>query len=77
MNAFKKTSIALSGLLILEPRVFGDERGFFLESYNDRALAEWGLQERFVQDNHSFSRGNVLRIKAPSQLSLTNPELLP
>jgi len=48
-------------LLILEPRVFGDERGFFLESYNDRALSELGIDERFVQDNHSCSRRNVVR----------------
>jgi len=61
MDAFQKTSTSLPGLLILEPRVFGDARGFFLESYNERALAELGIQERFVQDNHSCSRRNVLR----------------
>jgi dTDP-4-dehydrorhamnose 3,5-epimerase len=46
---------------ILEPRVFGDERGFFLESYNEQAFAGLGIAERFVQDNHSRSRGGVLR----------------
>jgi len=61
MDAFKKTSTSLPGLFIVEPRVFGDERGFFLESYNERALAELGICERFVQDNHSASRRNVLR----------------
>lgn len=61
MGTFKKTSTSLPGLLVLEPRVFGDERGFFLESYNDRALSELGINERFVQDNHSCSRRNVLR----------------
>lgn len=61
MNAFKKTSTSLPGLFVLEPRVFGDERGFFLESYNDRALSELGINQRFVQDNHSSSRRNVLR----------------
>jgi len=61
MDAFKKTSTSLSGLFILEPRVFGDERGFFLESYNEQALVELGINERFVQDNHSCSRRNVLR----------------
>jgi len=61
MNAFQKTTTPLSGLLILEPRVFADERGFFLESYNERALAGLGIRERFVQDNHSCSRRNVLR----------------
>jgi dTDP-4-dehydrorhamnose 3,5-epimerase len=60
-DAFKKISTSLPGLLILEPRVFGDERGFFLESYNERALAELGIEEQFVQDNHSSSRQNVLR----------------
>jgi len=47
--------------VVLEPRVFGDERGFFLESYNEKAFAELGIGERFVQDNHSSSRRNVLR----------------
>jgi len=61
MVAYKKTSTSLPGLLILEPRVFRDERGFFLESYNERALGEVGIQQQFVQDNHSFSRRNVLR----------------
>lgn len=52
---------ALQGVLILEPRVFRDSRGFFLESYNERTMAEAGIQERFVQDNHSFSTHNVIR----------------
>jgi dTDP-4-dehydrorhamnose 3,5-epimerase len=60
-DAFKKISTSLPGVFILEPRVFGDERGFFLESYNERALAELGIEERFVQDNHSSSQRNVLR----------------
>ena len=41
--------------------MFGDDRGFFLESYNLRAMAELGLEDRFVQDNHSCSTRNVLR----------------
>jgi dTDP-4-dehydrorhamnose 3,5-epimerase len=61
MEAFRKTSTSLPGVVILEPRVFGDERGFFLESYNEKAFAELGIEERFVQDNHSSSRRNVLR----------------
>ena len=48
-------------MLLLEPRVFGDERGFFLESYNERTFAELGIDERFVQDNHSFSGKDVVR----------------
>lgn len=60
-DAFRKSSTSLPGVFILEPRVFGDERGFFLESYNERALAELGIEDRFVQDNHSSSQRNVLR----------------
>jgi dTDP-4-dehydrorhamnose 3,5-epimerase len=59
--AMKATKASLSGVLILEPRVFGDARGFFLESYNQRTMAEAGIPEHFVQDNHSFSGRNVLR----------------
>jgi dTDP-4-dehydrorhamnose 3,5-epimerase len=61
MDAFKKISTSLPGVFVLEPRVFGDERGFFLESYNEKAFVELGIEERFVQDNHSSSRRNVLR----------------
>jgi dTDP-4-dehydrorhamnose 3,5-epimerase len=57
----KVTETTLPGLLILEPKVFRDARGFFLESYNERTLAEVGIRERFVQDNHSFSMRNVVR----------------
>jgi dTDP-4-dehydrorhamnose 3,5-epimerase len=48
-------------VIVLEPKVFGDERGFFLESYNQRSFAEIGLGQNFVQDNHSHSARNVLR----------------
>lgn len=61
MDAIRKIPTSLPGVVILEPRVFGDERGFFLESYNEHAFAELGIKERFVQDNHSSSRRNVLR----------------
>jgi len=61
MDAFKKILTSLPGVFILEPRVFGDERGFFLESYNQRAFAAIGIPEQFVQDNHSSSQRNVLR----------------
>ena len=61
MDAIRKIPTSLPGVVILEPRVFGDERGFFLESYNERAFAELGIEERFVQDNHSSSLRNVLR----------------
>jgi len=52
---------SLPDMYILEPRVFGDDRGFFLESYNERVMAEVGVTARFVQDNHSCSQRNVLR----------------
>ena len=51
----------LPGVLLLEPRVFGDDRGFFLESYNRRTFADLGITVDFVQDNHSFSVRNTLR----------------
>ena len=57
----KKIETTLPGVLLLEPKVFGDDRGFFLESYNQRAFAELGIRENFVQDNHSYSSRNVLR----------------
>jgi dTDP-4-dehydrorhamnose 3,5-epimerase len=53
---------AIAGLVILEPRVFGDDRGFFYESFNARRFAELtGISAPFVQDNHSKSAKNVLR----------------
>lgn len=61
MDAIRKIPTSLPGVVILEPRVFGDERGFFLESYNEKTFAEVGIAEKFVQDNHSSSRRNVLR----------------
>lgn len=58
----KVTPTALPEVLLLEPRVFGDTRGFFLESYNERVFREaTGLDVAFVQDNHSRSARNVLR----------------
>lgn len=58
---FKVSHTTLPGVLLLEPRVFRDDRGFFLESYNKRSLADAGISDDFVQDNHSFSAFNVLR----------------
>lgn len=52
---------AIPGLLIIEPRVFGDARGFFMETWNAHAFAEAGLNLNFVQDNHSRSQKGVLR----------------
>jgi dTDP-4-dehydrorhamnose 3,5-epimerase len=53
---------AIADVLILEPKVFGDERGFFFESFNQRRFNELtGTNLQFVQDNHSRSAKNVLR----------------
>jgi dTDP-4-dehydrorhamnose 3,5-epimerase len=52
---------SLNDVVILEPKVFGDERGFFLEAYNEATFASLGLPTRFMQDNHSGSRKGVLR----------------
>src|SRR4051812_42206680 len=52
---------AIEGVLIVEPRVFGDDRGFFLESWNREIFARLGLDLDFVQDNHSRSARGVLR----------------
>ena len=58
----KVTPTDIPAVLLLEPRVFGDERGFFLESYNRRTFQEaTGRDAHFVQDNQSFSVRNVLR----------------
>ena len=55
------TPTAIPEVKIVEPRVFGDARGFFLESFNRRALRELGIDAEFVQDNHSRSSRGVLR----------------
>jgi dTDP-4-dehydrorhamnose 3,5-epimerase len=51
----------IPGVLVLEPKVYSDVRGHFLETYNERVFAELGILERFVQDNQSFSKRGVLR----------------
>ena len=55
------TETALPGVKLIEPRVFGDDRGFFMESWNAVAFAANGLDLTFVQDNHSRSAKGVLR----------------
>jgi len=57
----KVTPTALPEVLLISPNVFGDERGFFFESWNQRAFAAAGLDAIFVQDNHSRSVRSVLR----------------
>lgn len=57
----KASPTAIPEVLILEPKVFGDARGFFYESWNRRTLTGLGIDVDFVQDNHSKSQRNVLR----------------
>jgi dTDP-4-dehydrorhamnose 3,5-epimerase len=52
---------ALPEVILVEPDVHGDERGFFLETYHQKKYADGGIAEPFVQDNHSFSSGPILR----------------
>ncbi|MCK0127185.1 dTDP-4-dehydrorhamnose 3,5-epimerase [Erythrobacter sp. F6033] len=54
-------SCDIPGPLIIEPRVFGDERGFFMETWSESQFADAGLDLKFVQDNHSRSQKGVLR----------------
>ena len=56
-----RLSTKIDGAYRLQPKVFGDDRGFFLESWNRKKFAEIGIDEDFVQDNHSRSAKNVLR----------------
>ncbi len=51
----KVTETALKGVYVVEPQVFGDARGWFMESWSEKKLAEAGIKVDFVQDNHSFS----------------------
>ena len=55
------TKTKLDGVLICQPKCFGDDRGFFLETYNQERYSENGLNQTFVQDNHSQSSKGVLR----------------
>jgi dTDP-4-dehydrorhamnose 3,5-epimerase len=59
--AMNKKETLLAGVFVIEANVFCDARGFFLESYNQRTMAQLGIHDLFVQDNHSFSTRNVLR----------------
>ena len=61
MRKFKFIKTDIEGLYIIEPTVFGDSRGFFMETYNYKEFKENGLDMIFVQDNHSKSKKGVLR----------------
>ena len=56
MNNFEIIKTPIKDLVIIQPKVFGDERGFFLETYNKQSFQEHGLTMEFVQDNHSKSK---------------------
>jgi dTDP-4-dehydrorhamnose 3,5-epimerase len=60
-DALKRIPTSLPKVIVLEPRVFADERGFFFESYNQKIMAGVGITANFVQDNHSCSCRDVLR----------------
>lgn len=61
MGKFNFTSTHIEGLWVIEPQVFGDHRGYFMETYNYKAFKEAGLDMVFVQDNQSKSKKGVLR----------------
>ncbi|HVW96550.1 MAG TPA: dTDP-4-dehydrorhamnose 3,5-epimerase [Mucilaginibacter sp.] len=57
----KVTETGIAGLLVIEPRIFSDDRGYFYESYNKTILSDCGITADFVQDNQSFSRKGTVR----------------
>lgn len=61
MGKFKKNETSIEGVYVIEPTVFGDERGYFMETYSEAEFAEIGITNKFVQDNQSKSRKGVLR----------------
>lgn len=61
MGKFNFISTELQGVLVIEPTVFGDARGYFLETYQKQEFAAAGIDKEFVQDNHSRSTKGVLR----------------
>lgn len=61
MGKLQITKCKIDGLYIIEPMVYGDERGYFMETYNQQDLANGGLNMTFVQDNQSMSKQGVLR----------------
>jgi dTDP-4-dehydrorhamnose 3,5-epimerase len=58
---FTFTPLEIRGVILIEPRVFGDSRGFFLETYKVSDFSSAGIEERFVQENHSRSKRGILR----------------
>ena len=61
MGKFKKNETSIEGVFVIEPTVFGDERGYFMETYSEAEFDQIGITNKFVQDNQSKSRKGVLR----------------
>ena len=61
MGKFIFTPTEIKDVVVIEPKVFGDERGYFMETYSEKDFSEAGLEYKFVQDNQSSSRRGVLR----------------
>lgn len=61
MGQIKVTETPIQGLYVIEPTVYGDERGYFVETYNQQDMKDAGLDMEFVQDNQSKSKKGVLR----------------
>lgn len=61
MEKFIFTPTEIKDVVVIEPKVFGDERGYFMETYSEKDFSEAGLEYKFVQDNQSSSRRGVLR----------------
>lgn len=61
MGKFKRINTSIEGVCIIEPTVFGDDRGYFMETYSKKDFEDIGITEEFVQDNQSKSKKGVLR----------------
>jgi dTDP-4-dehydrorhamnose 3,5-epimerase len=59
--SFRRLATEIEGVVLIEPTVYGDERGFLVETYRESELQELGIDAHFVQDNHSRSGARVLR----------------
>lgn len=59
--ALDTVGCGIEGLLVIKPRIFGDQRGYFYESYSSKIYAEAGITDHFIQDNQSYSKKGVLR----------------
>ena len=72
MGKFKFTYTEIEGVFIAEPAVFPDERGYFMETYNENDFKEEGIDLTFVQDNQSKSSKGVLKNPASRQTGASN-----